>query len=150
MENHGGEFRGQKIKTQRTDNGGKYTSRGFEDYLRKKGIRHERSVPKTPEQNGIAERMNRTFVETVQAMLSDLKLPKKFWAEGLSTASYVRSRSLTSAVQAMTPYEVRKDYKINVKHLRIFRCSAYAYISKDERSKMDPKAKKSFFLRYGI
>ena len=48
----------------------------------------------------------------------------------------------------MTPYEVWKGYKPNVNHLHIFGCSAYAHIPKDERSKMDPKAKKSIFLGY--
>ena len=55
--------RGEKIKTLCSDNGGEYTSKEFEDYLKKNGIRHERTVPKTPEQNGVAERMNRTLVE---------------------------------------------------------------------------------------
>ena len=110
---------GEKIKTLRSDNGGEYTSKEFEDYLKKNGIRHERTVPKTPEQNGVAERMNRTLVETVRAMLSDSKLPKKFWAEALSTASYVRNWSPTTAVKAMTPYEVWKGKKPNVNHLRI-------------------------------
>ena len=128
----------KKIKTLRSDNGGEYTSKEFEDYLKKNGIRHKRTVPKTPEQNGVAERMNRTLVETVRAMLSDSKLSKKFWAEALSTASYVRNRSPTTAVIAMTPYEVWKGYTPNVNHLRIFGCSAYAHIPKDERSKMDP------------
>ena len=94
--------------------------------------------------------MNRTLVETVRAMFSDSKLPKKFWAEALSTASYVRNQSPTTAVKAMTPYEVWKGYKPNVNHLCIFGCSAYAHIPKDERSKMDPKVKKSIFLGYGI
>ena len=141
---------GEKIKTLRSDNGGEYTSKEFEDYLKKNGIRHERTVPKTPEQNGVAKRMNRILVETVRAMLSDSKLPKKFWAEALSTASYVRNRSPTTAVKAMTPYEVWKGYKPNVNHFRIFGCSAYSHIPKDERSKMDPKGKKSVFLGYGI
>ena len=82
--------------------------------------------------------------------MSDSKLPKKFWAEALSTASYVQNQSPTTAVKAMTPYEVWKGYKPNVNHLCIFGCSANAHIRKDERSKMDPKAKKSIFLGYGI
>ena len=143
-------FSGEKIKTLRSDNGGEYTSKVFEDYLKKYGIRHECTVSKTPEQNGVAERKNRMFVETVRAMLSDSKLPKKFWAETLSTASYVRNQSPTTAVKTMAPYEVWKGYKPNVNHLCIFGCSAYAHIPKDERSKMDPKAKKSIFLGYGI
>ena len=123
---------GEKIKILRSDNGGEYTSKEFEDYLKKNGIRHEHTVPKTPEQNGVAERMNWTLVETVQSMLSDSKLPKKFWAKALSTASYVQNRSPTTAIKATTPYEVWKGYKPN--HLRIFGCSSYAHIPNDERS----------------
>ena len=56
---------GRKLKTLRTDNGGEYTSTEFEAYLKTEGVRHELTVPKTPEQNGVAERMNRTLVEAV-------------------------------------------------------------------------------------
>lgn len=133
------------IKTLCTDNGGEYTSREFEDYLKREGIRHEYTVSKTPEQNGVAERMNQTLVDTVRAMLSDLKLPKKFWAEALFTASYIRNRSPTTAVQGMTPYEVLKGRKPNVKYLRIFGCNAFVHVPKDERFKMDSKAKKCMF-----
>ena len=75
---------------------------------------------------------------------------EKICAKALSTASYVRNRSPTTAVKAMTPYEGWKSYKPNGNHLRIFGCRAYAHIPKDDRSKMVPKAKKSIFLRYGI
>ena len=84
---------GRKLKILRSDNGGEYTSAEFIAYLKKEGVRHELTVPKTPQQNGVAERMNRTLVESVRSMLSDAKLPKKFWAEALSTAVYLRNRS---------------------------------------------------------
>ena len=87
------------MKTLRTNNGGEYTSNEFVSYLKKEGIRHEYTVPKTPQQNGVAERMNRTLVEAVRSMLSDAKLPKCFWAEALATAVYLRNRSPTNAVQ---------------------------------------------------
>ena len=96
---------GQKLKTLRTDNGGEFTSTQFQDYLRSKGVRHELTVPKTPQQNGVAERMNRTLVEMVRSMIADAKLPKKFWAEALSTATYLRNRSPTKSVMGMTPAE---------------------------------------------
>ena len=56
---------GRKLKTLRTDNGGEFTSAEFDGYLKAEGVRHELTVPKTPEENGVAERMNRTLVETV-------------------------------------------------------------------------------------
>ena len=90
--------RDQKIKTLHTPIGGECTSREFEDYLRKKGIRHEYTVPVAPKQNGFAERMNQMLAETVLAILSDSKLPKKFWVEALSTASYVWNQSPMTAI----------------------------------------------------
>ena len=69
---------GRKLKALRTDNGGEYTSRDFETYLKKEGIRHELTNPKIPEQNSVAEQMNRTLIESVRSMLADAKLPQKF------------------------------------------------------------------------
>ena len=110
----------EKTKTLRSDNGGEYSSKEFEDYFKKNGICHERTVPKTSEQNEVAKRMNLTLVETVRAMLSDSKLPMKFWVESLSTASYVRNRSSTTAVKARTPYEAWKHGKATNQMLIIY------------------------------
>ncbi|XP_063049961.1 uncharacterized protein LOC134444635 [Engraulis encrasicolus] len=137
-------YSGRKLKVLRTDNGGEYTSKEFDAFLKTEGVRHELTVPKTPEQNGVAERMNRTLVETVRSMLADAKLPQKFWAEALATAVYLRNRSPTKAVADMTPYEAW-----TVSHLRVFGCDAYAHIPKDERKKLDPKARKCILLGYG-
>ena len=140
---------GRKLKTLRSDNGGEYTSTEFTAYLKKEGVRHELTVPKTPQQNGIAERTNRTLVESVRSMLSDAKLPKKFWAEALSTAVYLRNRSPTTAVQGKTPFEAWTKEKPDVGHFKIFGCLCYAHISKDERQKFDGKAKRCIMLGYG-
>ena len=132
-----------------TGGGGEYTSTEFITYLKNEGIRHELTVPKTPEQNGVAERMNRTVVETVRSMLSEAKLPHKLWAEAVSTAVYLRNRSPTNAVDGMTPSELLTGVKPNVKHLKVFGCEAYAHIPKDERRKLDSKARKCIFMGYG-
>ena len=81
---------GQKVKVLHTNDGGEYIFAKFESYLKAEGVRHEYTVPKTPEQNGVAERMNHTLVESLQSMLSDVKLPHKFWTEALATAVYLR------------------------------------------------------------
>ena len=140
---------GRKLKVLRTDNGGEYKSTEFMNYMKREGVRHEFTVPKTPEQNGVAERMNRTLVETARSMLADSKLPHKFWAEALSTAVYLRNRSPTKSVADMTPYEAWMGEKPNVEHLRIFECVVYAHVAKDERKKLDLKARKCVFLGYG-
>ena len=139
---------GRKLKAIRTDNGGEYTSTVFENYLKPEGIRQERTIPKTPQQNGVAERMNRTLVETVHTMLTDAKLPHKYWG-ALSTAIYLRNQSPTKAVTGMTPCEAWTTKKPSVAHLRVFSCDAYAHVPKNERGKLDPKAKKCVFVGYG-
>ena len=139
----------RKLKILRTDNGGEYVSSEFGDYLRSEGIRHERTIPKTPEQNGVAERMNRTLVEAVRPMLADAKLPHSFWAEAVSTAIYLRNRSPTKALKDMTPFEAWTKEKPKIEHLRVFGCDAYAHIPKDERKKLESKSRKCIFVGYG-
>ena len=96
---------GRKLKAIRTDNGGEFTSKEFEAHLTTEGVRHEVTIPKNPEQNGVAERMNRTLVETARSILVNVNLPHRFWAEALSTATFLRNRSPTKAVCGMTPHE---------------------------------------------
>ncbi|KAF2347481.1 Zinc finger CCHC-type [Trinorchestia longiramus] len=139
----------QKIKILRTDYGGEYVSTDFEGFLKVNGIIHQKAVPKTPEQNGVAERMNRTILEAVRAMLSDSKLPKTFWAEAVSTAVYVKNRSPNSAHKNLTPYQALNGLKPNVQHFRTFGCMAYAHVPKDEREKLDSKSKTCVLLGYG-
>ena len=74
--------------------------------------------------------MNHTPVESVQLMLTDSMLPKKFWAEALSTAVYLRNRSPTKAVTGMSPFEDWTGEKPSVDHLRTFGCTAYVHIAK--------------------
>ena len=122
-----------------SDNGGEYTSAKFENYLKSEGIRHECTVPKTPEQNGVAERMNRTLVETVRS--TDAKLPHKFWAETLSTAVYLRNRSPTKAIEEKTPYKAWTGKKPTVSHFRVFGCDAYAHVPKMREESLIKKRK---------
>ena len=97
----------------------------------------------------VAERLNRTLIESVRTMLVDSKLPHRFWAEALATSVYLRNRSPTKAIEAMTPYEAWSGTKPDVSFLRVFGCSAYAHIPKAERRKLDSKARKCVMLGYG-
>ena len=82
---------GKNLKTLRSDNGSEYTLKKFEAYFKSEEIRHERTIPKTPQQNGVAESLNRTLIEFSRSMLLDAALPKKFWAEAVSTAAYLKN-----------------------------------------------------------
>ncbi|KAK3888840.1 hypothetical protein Pcinc_007106 [Petrolisthes cinctipes] len=140
---------GRKMKILRTDNGGEYKSNDFDQYLIDEGIRHEYTIPKTPEQNGVSERMNRTLVEQIRAMLIDSGLPHRFWAEALSTACYLKNRSPARALKGKTPCQALMGKKPTVHHLRVFGCVCYAHVPKDERRQLDPKSVKCIFLGYG-
>ena len=140
---------GRVLKTLRSDNGGEYTSSEFQLYLKKEGITHEFTVPRSPEQNGVAERLNRTLLEAVRSMLVGAQLSQSFWAEALTTAVYLRNRSLTKSVNGSTPYEAWSGRKPAVNHLKVFGCVTYAHIPKEERRKLDVKAKRCVLLGYG-
>ncbi|PKI65872.1 hypothetical protein CRG98_013735 [Punica granatum] len=138
---------GMKLKCVRADNGGEY--RGlFENYCRTHGIKLEKMVPKTPQQNGLAERMNRTIVERVRCMLSQAKLSKSFWGEAMRSAVDLINLTPSVTLDGDVPQQVWTGKKISYKHLRVFGCRASVHIPRDERSKLDAKAKQCIFLGY--
>ena len=83
----------RKVKLLRTDNGGEFCSHAFNDYCRKEGIFRHHTIPHTPQQNGVAERMNRTIISKARCMLSNARMSKRFWAEAAATACYLINRS---------------------------------------------------------
>ncbi|GJY31270.1 putative ribonuclease H-like domain-containing protein [Tanacetum coccineum] len=98
----------KKVKIIRSDNGTEFKNKVMDDFCREKGIKREYSVARTPQQNGVAERRNRTLIEAARTMLVDSKLPTTFWAEVVSTACYVQNRVLVVKPHNKTPYELFK------------------------------------------
>lgn len=139
---------GEKVTRLRTDNGGEYTSKEFQEYLKAHGIHHETTVPHTPQQNGVAERKNRTLIEAARTMLSHAKLPKTYWAEAVATAAYIQNRLPTSVLKQETPYQRWYGKQPNVSHMKVFGCVAYAHVPDAERRKLDKKAVKLRFVGY--
>ncbi|GJS02316.1 putative ribonuclease H-like domain-containing protein [Tanacetum coccineum] len=96
----------QKVKTIRCDNGTEFKNRDFIEFYGSKGIKREYSNARTPQQNGVAERKNKTLIEAARTMLADSFLPNTFWAEAVSTACYVLNRVLVTKPHNKTPYEL--------------------------------------------
>ena len=139
----------RKLKCLRSDNGGEYTSHEFENYCARHGIRHVKTVPGTPQHNGVAERMNRTIVEKVRCMLKMSDLPKSFWAEAVKTAVYLINRSPSIPLGLDIPERAWKGCDPTYSHLRVFGCKAYMHVPKDQRSKLDSKTTPCVFVGYG-
>ena len=133
----------RKVKTFRTDNGLEFCSTEFDDFCKTEGIIRHRTTVGTPQQNGVAERMNRTLLERVRSMLSSSGLSRDFWAEAAHTACYVINRSSASALSMKTPEEMWTGRPADYSKLRIFGCPAYAYV-KD--GKLNPRAKSAYLL----
>lgn len=113
---------GHVIKNFRTDRGTEYTV--CDDFLKKDGIEHQMTARYTPQQNGVAERKNRTVMDMVRCMLHFKNLPKSFWADAVSCAIYVLNRCPTKSVFGKTPQEAWSHKKPNISHLRVFGCIA--------------------------
>ncbi|EZA58507.1 Eukaryotic translation initiation factor 3 subunit A [Ooceraea biroi] len=139
---------GLKIKKVRTDNGLEYCNKHFEVFFKKNGIIHETTVQYTPEQNGVAERLNWTIIEKTRAMLQDSGLCKKYWGEAVMTAIYVKNRSPTVAVPRATPEELWSGYKTDVSDLSIFGYRVFVHTPKELRKKLDPKSKEYIMVGY--
>ncbi|MCO5550885.1 hypothetical protein L7F22_004379 [Adiantum nelumboides] len=139
---------GYNVQTFRTDRGGEYMSGAFKDFLGKKGIKHQCTMPYTPQQNGVAERKNRSLMEMARCMLKAKSLPHKLWMEAVACAAHVLNRCPTRALKTITPYESWYDRKPSVSYLRVFGCLAYAHIPQQLHGKLDDKAVKCIFVGY--
>lgn len=142
---------GCKISRLRSDNGGEYIGKAMRSFCRQKGIKMDFTVPYSPEQNGVAERMNRTLVEKARSMLFDSGIDKSFWGEAMETAAYLANRSPTCAIdEKKTPAEIWNGKKPDVSKLKVFGSPAYCHIPKETRKKLDEKSWKGIFLGYGM
>ncbi|MCO5572729.1 hypothetical protein L7F22_026488 [Adiantum nelumboides] len=135
-------------KVQSTDRGSEYMSGAFKDFLGKKGIKDQCTMPYTPQQNGVAERKNRSLMDMARCMLKAKSLPHKLWMEAVACAAHVLNRCPTRALKTITPYESWYDKRPSVSYLRVFGCLAYAHIPQQLRGKLDDKAIKCIFVGY--
>ena len=136
---------GQLVISFRTDGGTEYLP--LDPWLKKKGIRHETTVRFTPQQNGKAERDNRTIVEGARTLLySNKALPLQLWAEAVNCMVYVLNRSLSTVYHSKTPFETWYGRKPDISNLRTFGSEFYVLIPKELRRKLDAKGLLCFFV----
>lgn len=136
----------RKIKILRTDNGTEYINHQFDRSFKLAGIEHQLTAPYTPQQNGVAERFNRTMIERAKCLLFDAKLPKTFWAEAVNMATYLINRTINTNDQI--PEEIWTGRKMNLSHIKLFGAEVMVHVPKEKRHKLDPKSEKLIFVGY--
>ena len=137
-----------KIKKVRSDNGTEFKNTGVEEFLGEEGIKHEFSVPYTPQQNGVVERKNRTLIEAARTMLDEYKTPDNFWAEAVNTACHAINRLYLHKIYKKTAYELLTGNKPKVDYFRVFGCKCFILNKKVKSSKFAPRVDEGFLLGY--
>ncbi|KAI3725477.1 hypothetical protein L1987_65265 [Smallanthus sonchifolius] len=136
------------VKTIRNDHGTEFKNATLDSFCESKGISRQFSAPRTPQQNGVAERRNRTLIEAARTMIIDSKLHVTFWAEAVNTACFVQNRVLITKSCKKTPYEIMYKRKPVIDFFRKFGCIYTMLYTSDHLNKFEAKAKGCYFLGY--
>ncbi|GJW95004.1 putative ribonuclease H-like domain-containing protein [Tanacetum coccineum] len=140
----------QKVKTIRVINGTEFKNKEVIEFCGLKGIKREYSNARTPQQNGVAERKNRTLIEAARTMLADSFLPNTFWAEAVSTACYVLNRVLVTKPHNKTPYELLTGKIPIISYIRPFGCHVTILNTIDHLGKFAGKSDEGFLVGYSL
>lgn len=138
------------IETFRSDNGGEFANNLFTKHFRANGTNQEFTVPDHPQQNGKAERANRTILEGTRALLKDSGLPKEFWGEALNTFIWTRNNLPRKDLNGKTPSEVFLGRKAKLEDMHVFGAKCYYLVVAKNRGKLDDAAKVGKFLGYDM
>ncbi|KAJ9542217.1 hypothetical protein OSB04_028723 [Centaurea solstitialis] len=139
---------GRQMKKLRSDNGTEFRNVKLQSFLEEVGISHNFSTVRTPQQNGVVERKNRTLVEAARSMIAHSGVPPSLWAEAVSTACYTQNRTLIVKRTGKTAYEMVNKRKPNIKFFRVFGCVCYLLNNRDDLGKFDAKSDESIFIGY--
>ncbi|GJZ17033.1 retrovirus-related pol polyprotein from transposon TNT 1-94 [Tanacetum coccineum] len=128
------------VRRIRTDNGTEFVNQTLREYYEKVGISHETSVARSPQQNGVVERRNRTLIEAARTMLIYAKAPLFLWAEAVATACYTQNRSIIRLRHGKTPYELLHDKLPDLSFFHVFGALCYPMNDSENLGQVQPKA----------
>ncbi|GJX99670.1 retrovirus-related pol polyprotein from transposon TNT 1-94 [Tanacetum coccineum] len=132
----------------RTDNGTEFVNKDLTEYYERVSIFHQKTVLRTPQQNGVVERQNRTLIEAARTLLIFSKTPMFLWAEAVATACYTQNRSLIHTRHIKTPYELMHDKKPDLTVFRVFGALCYPTNDSEDLGKLQPTADIRIFIGY--
>nr|GEW66193.1 uncharacterized mitochondrial protein AtMg00810-like [Tanacetum cinerariifolium] len=139
-----------KVKVIRSDNRTEFKNSNLNQFCGMKEIKREFSVPRTPQQNGIAGRKNKTLIEAARTMLADSLLPIPFWAEAVNTACYVQNRVLVTKPHNKTLYELLHGRSPSIDFMRPFDCPVTIINTLDPLGKFKRKVYEGFLVGYSV
>ena len=133
-----------------SDNGIEFKNAILNEFCTDKGISHQYSAPRTPQQNGVVERKNKTLVEAARTMLNEAKMPLYFLAEAVNTTCYTQNRTLINKYHNKTSYEIMANKKLTVKYFHVFGAKCFTLKDDEQLEKFESKAHEGIFLGYSV
>lgn len=138
-----------KLRALHSDRGGEYMAANVQDILSQRGIEHRLTMPGSPQQNGKAERFNRTIMDKAMALLHNAGLPNGFWEFAVHTAAHIYNRTPARILKWRTPVQTWNPCQVpDVSYFRVFGCKGYMHVPTDKRRKLDAKAVEVTFVGY--
>lgn len=139
---------GMKVKCLQSDNGHEYCNAEFDKYLANQGIVRRLTILHTPEQNGVAERMNRTLLDMARCLLLQSGLSASFWSEAVATACHIRNRCPTSSLNGGIPFEKWTGEKVKVNYLKTFGTKVLVLDKNPSKNKLVQRSVEGIFVGY--
>jgi hypothetical protein len=141
---------GKRLKCLRSNNGGEYCSKEFDDYFSYHGIRREKTVPGTPQENSLSERINMAIMEHARSMRLHAGLPLQLWEDVVDMFFYLINKGPSISLDGRIPEEECTGKKVNYSFLKSFDCESFVHIDKENRTKLEEKSKKWTFIGYNV
>jgi hypothetical protein len=139
---------GKRIKAVRSDRGGEFSSGSFKEFCDKNGIKREYTIPRTPQQNGVVERQNRSVQQMARSMMNERNIPQTYWVEAIHTAVHILNKAHLRPHSDKTPYELWFGRPASIKHFKVFGSTCYIKNNDENIGKYDDRADEGIFLGY--
>jgi hypothetical protein len=139
---------GKRLKAVISNRGGYFMSRDFKEFCNEHGIKREYTIPRTPQQNGVVERQNRTVQEMARSMMNEKNIGQTYWVEAIHTTVHVLNKDHLRLQSDKTPYELWFGRLASIKHFKLFGSKCYIKNNDENLEKYDDRADEGIFLGY--
>jgi hypothetical protein len=139
---------GKRLKAVRSDRGGEFSSWNFKEFCDKHGIKREYTIPRTPQQNGVVERQNRSVQKMARSMMNERNMPQTYWVEAIHTIVHILNKAHLRPHSDKTPYELWFGRPASIKHFKVFGSKCYIKNNDENIGKYDDRVDEGIFLGY--